>query len=179
MRLMRCRICGDTYLGTEAPSRCPFCGADARYIVDPDKFSASENDVPVTEIERADLQTAIELERSNARFYAAIATLPGHEALSSAYKRLSSIEAEHCSVFCQLAGQVKPDDLKTPEGDPSSWCDAIAESAARERRAADFYAAALSRSTNARIAEVFAAISAVEEDHLVVDALAAAKAHCA
>jgi len=27
MKMYRCRICGETYLGAEAPSHCPFCGA--------------------------------------------------------------------------------------------------------------------------------------------------------
>ena len=27
MKLHRCRICGETYLGVERPSHCPFCGA--------------------------------------------------------------------------------------------------------------------------------------------------------
>lgn len=176
MRLMRCRICGDTYLGTGTPSRCPFCGAAAFYLVDPDEFSSDENRVDLTEVERADLDTAIELERSNARFYAAMGGLDRDEALASAYKRLSAIEAEHCSVFCKLSGQPKPDDLREPEGDPKSWSDAIEESARRERRAADFYAEAAGRATNPRLREVFEAVSAVEVDHIAIDDITAARA---
>lgn len=178
MRLMRCRICGETYLGTEPPSRCPFCGVDAIHLADSNRFSSAPDNVQITEIERDDLHTAIQLERSNARFYVAVAALPGNETLASAYKRLSAVEAEHCSLFCKLARETKPDDLKLPEGEPASWCAAIAESAARERRAADFYREARDRATNARIAEVFAAVSAVEEDHLVVDEIARQEAGC-
>ena len=36
--------------------------------------------------------------------------------LSSAYKRLSRIESEHCSLFCKLAGMPKPADLLEPAG---------------------------------------------------------------
>lgn len=177
MRLIRCRICGETYLGTETPSRCPFCGAAAFYLVEPDAYSSGENRVDLTEVERTDLDTAISLERSNARFYAAMGTLGGDEALASTYKRLSRIEAEHCSVFCKLSGQPKPDDLASPEGDAGTWTDAIEESARRERRAADFYAEAAGRATNPRLREVFEAVSAVEVDHLAVDDLAAARAN--
>lgn len=176
MQLIRCRICGETYLGTDTPSRCPFCGAEERYLVGPDEFSVAENAVTVTEVERNDLDTAIALERSNARFYAAMAGLAGDEELASAYKRLSAVEAEHCSLFCKLAGETKPDDLRVPEGEPVSWSEAIAESASRERRAADFYAAAAARATNPRILEVFEAVSAVEVDHLELDELTARRA---
>jgi len=27
VRLWRCEICGDPYIGDEAPANCPFCGA--------------------------------------------------------------------------------------------------------------------------------------------------------
>jgi rubrerythrin len=178
MRFMRCRICGDSYLGTETPKRCPFCGAHEEYIVGPGEYSADENRVQPTEIERADLERAIELERSNTRFYLAMSQMSGDEALASGYKRLSRIEGEHCSVFCKLADVKKPADLGEPSEPPASWCDGIAESVERENMAAAFYAEAVGRATNARIAEVFTAVSAVETDHIALDGEAANIAGC-
>lgn len=176
--MYRCRICGDTYLGTSVPARCPFCGADETYMVQGDGFSAEENHVQLTEVERRDLQTAVAIERSNARFYAAVARLESDETLASAYKRLSRVEAEHCSLFCKLLGEPKPDDLSVPDGDPGDWCAAIAESAAREQRAADLYAEMVGRATNERIREVFSAVSSIEQDHLDFDTLAARRREC-
>jgi len=178
MQMLRCRICGETYLGTEPPSRCPFCGAHSEYFVGPGSFTSAENAIQPTEIEKADLETAIELERSNTRYYLAMSRMHGDESLASTYKRLSKVEMEHCSVFCRLADVPKPDDLNTPDGDPSSWCEAIEESARRETRAAAFYAEVVGRATNERIREVFSAVSAVERDHLALDALAADWAGC-
>ncbi len=178
MKIYRCRICGETYLGTEAPSRCPFCGAHERYMVDPGAYSASENDVQLTEVERADLGQAIGLELSNARFYAAMARVGGNEALASAYKRLSKIEAEHCSLFCKLAGVEKPSDLAEPSEASPVWCENIAESLERERTASAFYAEAAGRATNQRVAEVLEAVSAIERDHIDLDGLAARMAGC-
>jgi rubrerythrin len=178
MNMYRCRICGDTYLGAGAPSRCPFCGADETYMVQGDGFSAEENHVQLTEIERTDLQTAAGIERSNARYYAAVARLEDDETLASAYKRLSRVEAEHCSLFCKLLREPKPDDLTVPDGDPGDWCAAIAESAAREQQAAQLYAEMVGRATNERIREVFSAVSAIERDHLGFDALAARRKEC-
>lgn len=178
MRFMRCRICGDTYLGVEAPSRCPFCGADRRYFVDPGGFSAAENDVQLTEMERRGIERAIEIERSNSRFYAAVALLPDDEALASGYKRLSRVEAEHCSVFCTLAGLRKPVDLSEPSETPATWCEAIAESARRESEANAFYAELAERATNPRVREVVSAVAEVESDHLALDAEASRLAGC-
>jgi rubrerythrin len=133
---------------------------------------ADLNSVQPTEAERADLEHSIDVERSNARFYRAVASLPGDDALSSAFKRLGNIEAEHCSLFCKLAGVPKPSDLTEPGQAPESWEDAIAESRARESRARDFYADAATRATSERIREVFTALTAIETDHLEVDGIA-------
>jgi len=178
MQMLRCRICGETYLGTAPPTRCPFCGAAQEYFTVPGLFLASEDSIQPTELERSDLEMAIEIERSNARFYVAMAALTGDEVLSSAYKRLSRIEAEHCSLFSRMLGRPKPDDLATPDGNPASWCEAIEESARREAQAATFYAEVMGRATNERMREVFEAVSAVERDHLALDALAAEWAGC-
>jgi rubrerythrin len=178
MQFLRCRICGDTYLGTEAPSRCPFCGAADTYFVAPRSFASSENIVQLTEIERENLRVAVEIERSNTRYYLAAAALLNDEDLSSGFKRLARVEAEHCGIFSRLLGEPKPDDLDEADGDPADWCEAITESTSRESHAAAFYAGALTESTNPRVREVFAAVSEVERDHLVLDEVAATLAGC-
>ena len=97
--MIRCRICGEVYLGSETPSHCPFCGAHSEHLVASEEYPADINDVRLTVVERADLESAIELERSNTRFYLGMAKHKEDDVLSSAYKRLSKIEAEHCELF--------------------------------------------------------------------------------
>jgi len=178
MEFYRCRICGETYLGDAAPGRCPFCGVAADLFVLTQQFPEDINDVQPTELERADLERAIELERDNARFYRALSTHREDPKLASAYKRLANVEAEHCSLFCKLAGVTKPADLLDPSEAENDWCANITESLAREQRAAAFYAEAAGRATNARIKEVLAAVSAVERDHIQLDGVAARMAGC-
>lgn len=178
MEQYRCRICGETHLGTQMPTRCPFCGAHDRYIGKADSFKDADNDVQLTEIERDDIEAAIGLERSNARFYAAVALLNGDEGLSSAYKRLARIEAEHCSVFCRLLREPKPSDLAEPADHPADWCSAIAESLRREETAATFYAKVVGRATDIRVKEIFTAVAAIETDHIAFDGVAAERAGC-
>jgi rubrerythrin len=172
MRIYRCRICGETYLGVSAPSQCPFCGAHREFMDAPDQYPSDINAIQPTEVEQADLEAAIEVERGNTRFYLGMAQRQDNDTLRSAYKRLSKIEAEHCSLFCKLARQPKPDDLATPGETGSDWSTDIAESLRREERATALYAEFASRATSPRLREVFEAIGDVEHDHVEFDGLA-------
>jgi rubrerythrin len=172
MKMYRCRICGETYLGSEAPAMCPFCGAHSDFMIDPSAYPADINDLQLTEVERADLDTAIDLELANARFYLAMSRRDDNPALSSAYKRLAAVETEHCSLFCKIARLPKPADLREAGDELGSWEADIDESARRERRASDLYADFAARATAPRLSEVWAAVSAVEADHIELDALA-------
>lgn len=172
LKMFRCRICGETYLGYEAPANCPFCGAHVAFLTPPERYDASVNDVELTEVERGDLEMSIELERSNTRFYLGMAERKDNDTLRSAYKRLANVEAEHCSLFCKLAGVPKPADLLEPGETTGSWTSDIAESLAREKRATTLYANFAARGMSPRVVEVFNAVSAVEADHITLDDLA-------
>lgn len=172
MKMYRCRICGETYLGYEAPSQCPFCGAHHEFLVAPEAYPADVNDIQPTEVELADLEAAIEVERSNTRFYLGMAQRHDNDALRSAYKRLSKIESEHCSLFCKLAKQPKPADLLEPGETNGDWAADIAESLQREQRASALYAEFVTRATSPRLREVFEAVAAVERDHIDFDGIA-------
>lgn len=172
LRMYRCRICGETYLGYREPGNCPFCGAHVEFMRPAAEYPDGINAVQVTETERADLDASIELERSNTRFYLGMAERKDNDVLRSAYKRLARIEAEHCSLFCKLAGVPKPADLAEPGETTGSWRSDIEESLARENRAASLYATFRARATNERLAEVWDAVSAVEADHITLDELA-------
>ena len=178
MKMVRCRICGEVYLGSETPSHCPFCGAHREYLVSSEEYPADINDVRLSDSERADLEASIELERSNTRFYLGMAQHKEDHVLSSAYKRLSKIEAEHCELFCKLAGVEEPDDLSVPMDVSDDWCANIAESVEREKRASALYRQFAGRAANERAREVFDAVSAIEADHIEFDAVASAHAGC-
>lgn len=172
MTMYRCRICGETYLGDEAPAQCPFCGAHRQFMVSPREYPADINDVDLTEVERADLETSVEVERSNARFYLGMAQRKDNDTLRSAYKRLSRVEAEHCSLFCKLLKVGKPADIDEPGETTGSWISDIEDSVRRETRAKALYAEFAARATSPRLREVFEAVSAVESDHIALDEVA-------
>jgi hypothetical protein len=69
LKLFRCRICGDPYLGSEPPSYCPFCGAPQKYMAPAEEY-VDRNDVPnLSAQSRANLEKALDLEVRNAAFY--------------------------------------------------------------------------------------------------------------
>lgn len=172
LKIYRCRICGEVYLGYEPPENCPFCGAHIEFLIPPEAYSKDINTVSITETERADLDSSIELETANARFYLGMAKRKDNDILSSTYKRLAKVEAEHCEVFCKLAGKDIPADLMTPGETTGSWTTDIEESLRRENRATSLYAIFAERATSERLREVWSAISAVETDHITLDDLA-------
>ncbi|MDO8880651.1 MAG: hypothetical protein Q7W44_07630 [Coriobacteriia bacterium] len=172
LRIYRCRICGEVYLGYEPPGNCPFCGAHVKFLEPPEKYPADINDVQLTETERVDLESSIELETANCRFYLGMAGRKDNHVLSATYKRLAKVEAEHCELFCKLARIDQPADLMTPGETTGSWASDIDESLMRENRAAGLYATFAGRATNDRLREVWEAISTVEIDHITLDELA-------
>jgi rubrerythrin len=172
MKMYRCRICGETYLGYDAPSQCPFCGAHTEFMIAPEAYPAGLNDIQPTETEMRDLEAAIEVERSNTRFYLGMAQRHDNDTLRGAYKRLAKIEAEHCSLFCKLAKRAKPADLLEPGETTGSWSTDIDESLAREKRASALYAQFVGRATSERLREVFGAVADVERDHIAFDGVA-------
>ena len=178
VKMYRCRICGETYLGTRHPrgARSAALTSDTWWILAPTRHPRTPSSSPRRN--GRTLSARSSSRASNARFYAAMARVEGDEALASAYKRLSRIEAEHCSLFCKLAGVPKPSDLTEPSDASAGWCENIAESLDRERTASAFYAEAAARATNDRVVEVLQAVSAIERDHIDLDGVAARMAGC-
>jgi rubrerythrin len=172
MKFYRCRICGETYLGSARPSDCPFCGADAELMVLTEDYPEDINRVETTDAEKADLKVSIELERSNTHFYLAMAARKDNPKLASGYSRLANIEAKHCSVFCKLAGVPKPTDLLDVGEELGSWDADIDDSLRRETHATALYAEFAARATTPRLIEVWNEVAAVEADHVELDGIA-------
>ena len=121
LKLFRCRICGDPYLGSEAPSFCPFCGAPQRYMAPAAEY-VDRNDVPnLSARSRANLEKALDLEVRNAAFYMCASNCAPDPLDKAMFKALWRTEAEHASVICKLLKvpkpEIKPDEqacLKDP-----------------------------------------------------------------
>jgi rubrerythrin len=163
VKLWRCEICGDPYIGEEPPANCPFCGAHRKYIKEA-KEARVNFDVQLSEKDKANSEHALQVEISNAAFYFCAAEKTEDEEGKLLFKALGKIEAEHASVWKKI---LKLDSI--PKGDDTchtSNKENLEESHTRETRAIEFYRKAAAESENERVRQIFEAFVEVETDHL-------------
>ena len=171
VNVFRCRICGDPYIGTEAPNRCPFCGAKTNYFTEAANWDTSEFEVDLSKKTRSNLEAALELEINNAGFYECAlnkAKTQGYEYYIAKFKALKKIEAEHASAICKFLK------IETPAlPDTSCNIDATVntkEGWERENRAIKAYSTFRDEAVESRMKEFFGALVEIETDHLELHA---------
>lgn len=166
MKIFTCRICGEVYIGEEIPRTCPFCGVENKYLVLARTWNETF-DLKLTDIERENLKKSLELEISNTSFYnLAYKTLTNKE-IGLMFKGLSKVEREHANVFRKILKPEEDPKVEVSCEDDAKKC--IEESSRREKYASEFYAQAMSGSTNPRLKEIFGAIMKTEQDHIKLD----------
>ena len=163
VRLWRCEICGDPYIGDSPPDNCPFCGASRKYIKVA-RDAEVDFDVELNERDKANAERALQVEVSNAAFYFCAAGKTDDAEGTLLFKALGKVEAEHANVWKKI---LKLDSV--PKG--SETChvrnrENLEESHARETRAIVFYEKAAAESENERVKQIFEALVEVETDHL-------------
>jgi rubrerythrin len=163
VKLWRCEICGDPYIGDDAPANCPFCGARQKYIKEFNDANVNF-DVELTEKDRANAEHALDVEISNAAFYFCAAAKTDDFEGKKLFKALGKVEAEHASVWKKI---LKLDNI--PVGNDTCVEENrtnLQESHNRETRAIEFYQKAAAEADNERIKQIFEAFVDVETDHL-------------
>ena len=123
MKKFVCGICGFVYEGTEAPEKCPQCGAPKEKfteLVAGVKEYADEHRVGVAKGVDERILEGLRLnftgECSEVGMYLAmsrVADRQGYPEVAEAYKRIAFEEAEHAAKFAELLGEVVTDDTKT------------------------------------------------------------------
>lgn len=163
VKLWRCMICGDPYVGEEPPANCPFCGAHRKYIREA-KDAEVVFDVKLDEKDKANAEYALKVEVSNSTFYFCAADKTDDAEGKLLFKALGKVEAEHASIWKKI---LKLKNIPKEEGIcHTSNQKNLQESHARETRAIEFYRKAAAESKNSRIKQIFEALVEVETDHL-------------
>ncbi|MEM4268269.1 MAG: ferritin family protein [Candidatus Woesearchaeota archaeon] len=162
--LFRCRICGDPYVGERKPSRCPWCGAYKKYIVEAKDYKETF-DVKLKEIDMQNVQKALEIELSNASFYFCAAKKSDTEEGQQLFKALGKVEAEHASIWTKIL-KAQKQDIPQVDSCANETISNLKESHDREERAIKFYTDAANQSKNGRVKKIFRALIDVENDHL-------------
>ena len=165
VKLWRCEICGDPYIGDETPSNCPFCGARRKYIKE-FKNAKVNFDVELNDKDKANAEYALQVEISNTAFYFCAAKKVQEIEGQKLFKALGKVEAEHASIWKKI---LKLDSM--PDGNDScsaEYKDDLEDSHTRETKAIEFYKKAAEESINKRVKEIFVALVEVETDHLLL-----------
>ncbi|UCG78295.1 MAG: hypothetical protein JSV21_00190 [Nitrospirota bacterium] len=163
VKLWRCEICGDPYIGESAPENCPFCGAHQPHIKEA-KDVVANFDVELTDKDRANVEKALQVEVSNSTFYFCAAEKTDDPEGKLLFKALGKIEKEHAGIWRKI---LKLD--KTPEGNEQCSTknrENLENSHMREERAIKFYGEAAADSDDKRVGEIFKALVEIETDHL-------------
>ena len=164
VKLWRCIICGDPYIGNSPPNNCPFCGVPIEYIVEAKDAEVNFN-VILNTTDQKNSERALKVEASNAQFYFCAAEKTDDDEGKQLFKALGKVEAEHASVWKKI---LKLAEVEIPRFEECSTSnrDNLKESHARETRAIGFYKKAAEESENKRVKEIFEAFIEVETDHL-------------
>lgn len=168
-KLHVCKICGDPYLGDEAPSKCPFCGAPKGFFVDGEEYdNPFQMEHNFTETEKTNFLKALELEIGNASFYQKASKASKDEYHKGLFKALFKVESEHASIFAKHLRVSKPGFDERIEASTEGH-ENLLESHRREEVAIKSYKQFLKECTTKRCKEVFAALVMIESDHLSLE----------
>ncbi|MFA5801690.1 MAG: ferritin family protein [Thermoleophilia bacterium] len=170
MKFYRCQICGDLYMGKEKPSNCPFCGASDEYLT-PAADWVDENLSlgKLSDISRANLEQALQLEVNNAPFYRDAMSRTSNIELQGIFKYLAKIEAEHASTIKKILKVEPPQPQEGMEGAVDDDRENIIMAHEREVAAAAFYRQAAGEAVEERIKKVFTALTMIESDHIQLE----------
>lgn len=165
MKTFICEICGDAYLGTEAPSKCPFCGANINYIK-PGKevvpFFKREGEIG--EQSKKNLMETLRLELKANAIYLCMAGKTDSYEIKAMYKRLAKVELEHAVIVTKFLGIEMPEGLTEPCSDDE--VENFKKTIELEEHANSLYAGFSEEASEEKIKIFFIALMKVEAEHI-------------
>ena len=163
MKPWKCQICGETYLGSEASDRCPYCGADGENLKSAAHY-IDYGEIEISEDSREKCLKALELEMNNTAFYRKAAANAENQINNSIFKRLGKQEDEHAELLADMMGIEEGDlpDVDIPETD----AECFEKAHDHEQKAINFYLKVAREAPEDRMKQVFRALSDIEMEHL-------------
>ncbi len=165
MKTYICEICGDAYLGTEAPSKCPFCGADKNYIKPGSEASpVFLREGEISEQSKKNLLETLDLEmRANAIYLCMAGKAISYE-IEKMYKRLAKVELEHATIVTKFLKIEMPQSLVEQCSDED--VENFKKTIELEEHAAGLYLKFARESEEQKIKIFFTALAKVENEHI-------------
>ena len=110
MKTYICQICGDAYIGEEAPSDCPFCGAPGNFFKEGKEVNPICNQkIKLSAKSEENLLTTYNLEIKASALYACMARKSKTYEIQKMFKRLSAIEREHVNIVTKFLEMPMPE----------------------------------------------------------------------
>ncbi len=169
-QLFVCKVCGDPYLGTGAPSRCPFCGAHEENVVPMDEWGPVWGK-PISDISRKHLEEALQLEVGATNFYNNVSKASDEVWVQKMFKAIMKAEREHASAIVKILGVAMPniEELALEEDKARETIEEnLAETRRREENTIEAYKMAAAESTDEPVKYFFRELIKVEADHLLL-----------
>lgn len=169
MKLYRCEICGDPYLGEKKPANCPFCGAPARFLVKQKKYSNQVGKIDnLSEVSKKNLEASLNLEVNATKTYLCAMDKSNDDKIKNIFKAFAKHEAEHISLLSKALGIQKPSADAQPQSCKDNDPENLALTADLEENATKLYGKFLSEAVESRVQEIFIALIDVESEHLKI-----------
>jgi len=162
-KLFVCKICGEPYIGGEAPDDCPFCGAPKNYIKDISEYKELWK-TELTDQEKQDIEATLKLEVNATAYYTDISkTNEKFSKMNRLYKQLARVEKEHAEVAAKFLGVELPEfSGEKTKGSPEKDLERTKE---LESHAVELYQQFMDRTTSANVKNFFAALIHAEKGH--------------
>jgi rubrerythrin len=165
MKVFRCKICGDPYIGQEVPTNCPFCGASADYMILAKHWRDPQFE-KLSDMSKANLENALQLEADNTKFYMCASEMTSDVEGKQLFRALSKIESEHASVISKILKIEKPHVTLDKLACYPSYKDNLKEAQNREERAIKEYGKFFKEEKDPMIKDIYQALVLIEKDHL-------------
>jgi rubrerythrin len=158
-----CKICGEPYIGGEAPDDCPFCGAPKGYLRPAEEFRALW-EAELTSQEKKDIEATFNLEANATAYYLDIAkSQKKYSRYNRLYKQLARVEQEHAEIACKFLG-IKLPELKGEKTKGSIEAD-LQRTKELEHNAIELYGKFLKNAKNNNVRMFFSALVHAEKGH--------------
>jgi len=162
-KLYVCKICGEPYIGREAPDDCPFCGAPKQYLKSIEEFHKLW-DIELNEQEKKDMQETLGLEVNAVAYYEDVSVSEEkYSKQNRLFKQLARVEREHAELAVKFLNIELPE--ITGEKSKGSIKADLERTKELEQGAIEKYHQFLKNANNSNLKNFYIALIHAEESH--------------
>lgn len=162
-KLYVCKICGEPYIGGEAPDDCPFCGAPKSYLRPVEEFNELWK-IDLNEQEKEDMQETLDLEINATAYYQKLSdNQEKYSKYNRLFKQLTRVEKEHAELATKFLNIEMPE-IKGEDSKGSIEKD-LERTKELEKGAVEKYQQFLKNAENTNLKNFYVALIHAEQGH--------------